>query len=207
MNFFLGFFSFLIYLYSFSVVACSGAEPQKIPQELAVIVAKCSRFHLDMQALDRSVCMEEAGVLLEAALQLHKKTVLEIINFGSGFGQAGIDASRLYEVLPNFQKVQTNEKLHRYAIVYSAQRLVDAINNNLNFYPAPPLEKNLADALCSLKSSEKKLITAPYVEKALAAGKDLGLDKKIFLEDLLGPSVYSETSDVSKKNSVCCVLM
>ena len=199
------FLSIMIFWISFyrSIDAASSSDVK----ELGAIVAQCSRFHLHMQGVERSEQMQQAAILVDQALLLHKKNVVAFVQFGASYGSAGIDLERVTEVLPRLQEIQKNEKLTRYALVYSTQRLVDAINKKGSFYEAPPSEKDVANTVFVLKSRRKSLLSSPYIEKVLHVEAYLGLDKKIFLEDLLGPSVDEDTSALLKKSSACCIIM
>jgi len=107
-----------------------------------------------MEGVDRSMNMEKAAALVDNAWDLHKQSVVEFVNLGVSYGPDGIGLGRVQEVLPHLLVVQRCEKLRRSVLVYSTQRLLDAINNNHRFYIAPPSEKDLSDAIFALKAEK-----------------------------------------------------
>jgi hypothetical protein len=207
MSLFLCLLCFAILLYPASAAdgrSLDVSEVKKISDELTVISQQCSRFQLDTIGMPRSEQMEAAGSLVDRALLLHKRSVVGLIHVGATYLQRGVDLNNVSDVLPHLKDAQDNEKFTRKAVVYSSQKLIDTINKESRFYAAPPSEKDLQDHIFQLKSRRKSEISAPYVEKIFSVGKHLGLDHKIFQEDLLSNSADFDIEVVSDKSSSCC---
>lgn len=203
---FLCFFGSAFSLYSASAAdgRFSGvSEVEKISAELTMISQQCARFQLDVIAISRSEQMELAESLVDQSLNLHKRSVVALVNVVAPFLQRGVDFNNVSDVLPHLKNAQTNEKLTRNAIVYSSQRLIDTINKKSCFYVVPPLEKDLQGHIFQLKSRRKSLISERYVEKLFSVEKHLGLEGKIYQEDLLGNSTDSDILVFSDKSSCC----
>lgn len=193
-----------------SLVAASALESQVVSQDqqLHAIALQCARFDLDMEGVDRSMNMEKAAALVDNAWDLHKQSVVEFVNFGLPYGQDGIGLGRVQEVLPHLLLVQKREKLRRSVLVYSTQRLVDAIMSKKNSYSAPPSEKDVSDEIFALKSQKNRrqfLLSAPYVEKVEAVEIYLGLKNKIFCEDLVKQP--GSVQKVALPKNSCCEIM